>query len=59
MKSSRREFLKLAAVSALGIGAGRLGFLGDAPALAADLPTPGSFEEGLKAKHWGMPSDSQ
>jgi Fe-S-cluster-containing dehydrogenase component len=54
MKSSRREFLKLAAVSALGIGAGRLGFLGDAPALAADLPTPGSFEEGLKAKHWGM-----
>ena len=54
MKNSRREFLKLAAISALGIGAGRLGFLGDAPALAGDLPTPTTFESGLKAKHWGM-----
>ena len=35
MKSSRREFLKLAAVSAMGIGAGRLGFLGDTPAMAS------------------------
>ncbi len=54
MKSSRRDFLKLAAVSALGIGAGRLGFLGDAPACAADLPGPAQFEQGLTGKHWGM-----
>lgn len=54
MKSSRREFLKLAAISAMGIGAGRLGFLGDAPAFAGPLPTVANFEEGLKAKHWGM-----
>ena len=54
MKSNRREFLKLAAVSAMGIGAARLGFLGDAPAFAESVPTAANFEEGLKAKHWGM-----
>ena len=54
MKSSRRKFIKLAAVSAMGIGAARLGFLGDAPACAGGLPTVANFEEGLKAKHWGM-----
>ena len=54
MKSNRREFLKLAAVSAMGIGAARLGFLGDAPAFAGGVPTVANFEEGLKAKHWGM-----
>jgi molybdopterin-containing oxidoreductase family iron-sulfur binding subunit len=54
MKNNRREFLKLAAVTAIGVGAGRLGFLGDAPAHAAGLPTVADFEAGLKAKHWGM-----
>lgn len=54
MKSSRREFLKIAAVSAMGIGAARLGFLGDVSAHAETLPTVANFEEGLTAKHWGM-----
>ncbi len=54
MKSSRRDFLKLAAVSAMGIGAGRLGFLGDAPAHAGQVPGVANFEAGLTAKHWGM-----
>ena len=54
MKSSRRAFLKLAAITALGVGAGRLGFLGDSPALAEALPSAADYASGIKAKHWGM-----
>ncbi len=59
MKSSRRKFLKLAAVSSLGLGAARLGFLGDAPAMATGLPTAASYDNPLKAKHWAMVVDTR
>ncbi|MDQ7833465.1 MAG: 4Fe-4S dicluster domain-containing protein [Desulfovibrionaceae bacterium] len=58
MKSSRRKFLKLAAVSALGLGAGRIGFLGDAPAGAMDIPTAADYNAPMEAKHWGMAIDT-
>jgi len=50
--------MKLAAASALGLGAGKLAFMGDAPAYASDLLTAASFEHPLKAKHWGMVIDT-
>jgi len=50
--------MKLAAVSALGLGAGKIAFMGDAPACASDLPTAATFENPLKAKHWGMVIDT-
>jgi len=58
MKSNRRKFLKLAAVSALGLGAGRIGFLGDAPAGAMDIPTAADYNAPMEAKHWGMAIDT-
>ena len=39
MQSSRRDFLKLAGVSALGLSAGTLGFLGEGAQAADALPT--------------------
>lgn len=54
MNSTRRDFLKLAAIAALGVSAGRLGLLGDGPAQAATLPDVADYASGIKAGHWGM-----
>jgi len=50
--------MKLAAVSALGLGAGKIAFMGDAPACASGIPTAATFEKPLTAKHWGMVIDT-
>ena len=50
--------MKLAAVSALGLGAGRIGFLGDAPAAAMDIPSAADYNAPMEAKHWAMAIDT-
>jgi len=58
MKSTRRDFLKIAGVSALGLSAGTLGFLGEGAQAADALPTAQDFAKPVKAKQWGMVIDT-
>lgn len=58
MQSSRRDFLKLAGVSALGLSAGTLGFLGEGAQAADALPTATDFAKPVTAKRWAMVIDT-
>jgi len=58
MQSSRRDFLKLAGVSALGLSAGTLGFLGEGARAADALPTATDFAKPATAKRWAMVIDT-
>ncbi|WP_243312024.1 sulfate reduction electron transfer complex DsrMKJOP subunit DsrO [Fundidesulfovibrio agrisoli] len=58
MQRSRRDFLKLAGVSALGLSAGTLGFLGEGAQAADALPSAADFAKPAKAKQWGMVIDT-
>jgi molybdopterin-containing oxidoreductase family iron-sulfur binding subunit len=58
MQSSRRDFLKLAGVSALGLSAGTLGFLGEGARAADALPTATDFAKPSTAKRWAMVIDT-
>ena len=59
MNSSRRDFLKLAGVSAAGLSAATLGLIGPG-AMAQDviLPQAKDFEHPLTAKRWAMVIDT-
>ncbi|WP_027189804.1 sulfate reduction electron transfer complex DsrMKJOP subunit DsrO [Fundidesulfovibrio putealis] len=58
MQSSRRDFLKLAGVSALGLSAGTLGFLGEGAQAADALPNATNFAKPITAKRWAMVIDT-
>lgn len=54
MSTTRRAFLKLAALAALGVGGGAFEFLDHGVALASGLPDPALYASGIKAARWGM-----
>jgi len=59
MKSTRRDFLKIAGVSAAVVSAGTLGFLGEgANAADALIPKAEDFKNPLNAKRWAMVIDT-
>ncbi len=58
MKSSRRRFLKIAGISALGLGAKPvLDVMASSSETAAPITTKG--ENALRAKRWGMVIDTR
>ncbi len=58
MNSTRRDFLKLAGISAVALSAGTLGFLGEGANAADALPVAADFKAPLKAKRWAMVIDT-
>ncbi len=58
MHRSRRDFMKLAGVSALGLSAGTLGFLGEGANAADALPDAENFKKPITAKRWAMVIDT-
>jgi len=58
MQRSRRDFLKLAGISAAALSAGTLGLLGGGAKAADTLPQASNFEHPLTAKRWAMVVDT-
>ena len=58
MHGSRRDFLKLAGVTAMGLSAATLGLLGDGAQAADALPQAADFANPLTAKRWAMVIDT-